>query len=124
MHVFSVNKDCQLVISIFGTFRMLARFSKYDFWNLEKILGLYRKKSDKKYFLNKSKKIVNKYFLDFFRIRDADTLIRSYHIKHDFQLKFIDFPVIFRDNPETLFLAEACLSFPECSEQFWGSLET
>ena len=64
------------------------------------------------------------YFLDFFQIQNADTLIRSYHIKHDFQLKFIDFPVIFKDNLETLFLAEACLSFPECSEQFWGSLET
>ena len=53
-----------------------------------------------------------KYIWDFFQIWNADTPIRSYHIKHDFQLKFIDFPVIFKDNPETLFLAEACLSFP------------
>ena len=34
------------------------------------------------------------------------------------------FSVIFKDNLETLSLAEACLSFPECSEQFFGSLET
>ena len=63
-------------------------------------------------------------FFGFFQIQNADTLIRSYHIKHDFQLKFIDFSVIFKDNLETLFLAVACLSFPECSEQFLGSLET
>ena len=77
--------------------------------------------------MNKSEKIVNKnqnHIFWIFQIQNADTLIRSYHIKHDFQLKFIDFPVIFKDNLETLFLAEACLSFPECSEQFLGSLET
>ena len=112
---------------IFGTFRMLARFSKYDFWNLEKILGLYRKNLSKNVSKNNREKSWTKsknIFLDFFQIQNADTLIRSYHIKHDFQLKFIDFPVIFKDNLETLSLAEACLSFPECSEQFFGSLET
>ena len=33
------------------------------------------------------------------------------------------FPVIFKDNLETIFLAEACLSFTECSEQFFWSLD-
>ena len=117
-----------LHLLFFRIFKVLAWFSKYDFWNLEKILGLYRKKSVNKYFMNKSEKILNKtkkhVFLKFFQIQNADTLIRSYHIKHDFHLKFIDFPVIFKDNLETLFLAEACLSFPECSEQFLRSLET
>ena len=31
--------------SHFGTFRMLVRFSKYDFWNLEEILDRHKSKS-------------------------------------------------------------------------------
>ena len=114
-------------IFIFRICNLLARFSKCDFWNLEKIWGLYRKNQSKNISWTNRKKSWTKtktILFECFQIQNADTLIRSYHIKHDFQLKFIDFPVIFKDNLETLFLAEACLSFPECSEQFLGSLET
>ena len=120
------DSERKVDIFVFRMFRLIGRFSKCDFWNLENILGLYRKNLSKNIFWTNRKKSWTKtktIFFDFFRIRNADTLIRSYHIKHDFQLKFIDFPVIFKDNFET-FLAETCLSFPECSEQFFGSLET
>ena len=112
-----------LAFWIFGSFRMLARFSKYDFWNLEKILGLYRKKSVKKYVLKKLKKNVNKnqkhIFWSFFRSgtqRVKDILIRSYRIKHYFQLKFFDFPLFFKRKPRNAIHCRGMLELPRV---FW-----
>ena len=61
---------------IFGSFKMLARFSTYDFWNLEIILSLYRKKISQKIFFekigeNREQKPKTYFFGFFFQTRNA-----------------------------------------------------
>ena len=106
---------------------MIAGFSKCDFRNLGKILSGHIFFSKKQTFFFKTKNSMKNIFRFFLKKKFEISHKARFH--ENFPYKAIShkvhwFSVIFKDNLEALFLAEACLSFPECFEQFLGSLET
>ena len=48
-----------------------------------------------------------------------DSLIRSYHIKHDFQLKFIDFPQFLKTTSKRYSLSRHTWASPSALNSFW-----
>ena len=86
------------------------------------------KKSEQKIFIFHGERVLQSWqlfeILGEIRILVRISLQSQFQHKAWFPTKVHWFSVIFKDNLKTLSLAEACLSFPECSEQFFGSLET
>ena len=115
----------------------MNRVSVFFYWSVFDVFGCFGKQraclllqiNFYEKILKNKKVTAGRPFLhaDFFRSgtqRVKDSLIRAYRIRHDFRTEVHQFSVNFKGNLETLSFAEACLSFPECSEQFFGSLET